>query len=259
MKIYPSFRYQLHDQRPAILVFYGVMVGIILLNMLFLPFAPKDANLQVTSGGITAVTMVFTFILSLCAFKDSFLLNMQHGISRHSQFWARMGAVAVVSAAMAVADEVYTLFIALLSFPFPNSFFAHSLYEICYASNMSAIDGSFNYYSVHTSGATILLSVVMSFFVLLAVNALGYLITVLNYRLNKVGKIILWCGWPCLLIAISALLEANPWLEKALQSLFMSFFKLCLSSLPRLCFTCLVLTAVLSGFTWLLMRRAVVK
>lgn len=260
MKLLPSFRYQIHDQRTAVLIFYGVLVGMILLNLLFLPFAGKDADLTVTSGGITAVTMVFSFILSLCAFKDSFLLNIQHGASRRSQFLARLGAMATVCGVMAVADEVYTLFIALLSLLFPNSFFAHSLYEICYASDLSAIDGSsFHYYSVHTSGSTILLSVVFSFFVLLAASALGYLITVLNYRLGKAGKIILWCSWPSLLIAGSALMEANPWLEKALLSALLSFSRLCLSTLPRLCLTSLVLAAVFSGLTWLLMRRMAVK
>lgn len=260
MKLLSSYRYQVHDQRMAIVVFYGVMVGMVLLNLLFLPFAnAADANLTVTSGGITAVTMVFSFILSLCAFKDSFLLNIQHGISRRSQFLARMGAMATVCGAMAVADEIYTLLISLLSFPFPNSFFARSLYEICYCTDVTSVVSSDFTYTVSTSGASAVLSIVFSFFVLLAVNAFGYLITAFNYRLGKVGKIILWTGWPCLLIAGSAILEVNPWLEKMLLSFFVNFSRICLSSLPRLCLTCLGLTAVFSGLTWLVMRRTAVK
>lgn len=259
MNVLPSYRYQIHDQRLAVLVYYGVLVGMVLLNLLFLPFVPSGSDFQVTSGGVTAITMVFSFILSLCAFKDSFLLNIQHGASRRSQFLARLGAMAAVCGVMAVADEIYTLFIGLLSFAFPKSFFAHSLYEICYASDITSAAGPEFTYSIHTSGTTVLLSIVFSFFVLLAVNALGYLITVLNYRLNKVGKIILWCGWPSLFIAGSALLGANPWLEEALLSVLVSFSRLCLSTLPRLCLTSLALTAAFSGLTWLLMRRMAVK
>ena len=51
----------------------------------------------------------------------------------------------------------------------------------------------------------------------------------------------------------------NPWLEKTLLSLLLNLCQMCLSSLPRLCFTCLALTAVFSGLTWLVMRRAAVK
>ena len=32
MKLLSSYRYQVHDQRMAIMVFYGVMVGMVLLN-----------------------------------------------------------------------------------------------------------------------------------------------------------------------------------------------------------------------------------
>ena len=41
MKLLSSYRYQVHDQRMAILVFYGVMVGMVLLNLLFLPFETR--------------------------------------------------------------------------------------------------------------------------------------------------------------------------------------------------------------------------
>ena len=167
--------------------------------------------------------------------------------------------MATVCGAMAVADEIYTLLISLLSFPFPNSFFAHSLYEICYCTDVTSVVSSDFTYTVSTSGTSAVLSIVFSFFVLLAVNAFGYLITAFNYRLGKVGKIILWTGWPCLLIAGSAILEVNPWLEKMLLSFFVNFSRICLSSLPRLCLTCLALTAVFSGLTWLVMRRTAVK
>ncbi len=258
MNIRHSFRYQLRDQAPAIGVFYGVLVGMIILNLIFLPFAGPNANLTITSGGITAPTAFFAFILSLCAFKDSFLMGMQHGVSRRSHFAARIGAMGAVCAILAVADEVYTLLIALLSVFFPKSFFAHSLYEMCYCSDMIQSGRDFTY-TVNTTGITVLLSIVFSFFLLLAVCAFGYLITVLNYRLNKTGKIILWCGWPGLFIAGSAFLEANPQLANSLVPALIALARLTLSTLPRLCVTCLMLTAVFSGLTWLLMRRAYVK
>ena len=131
MKIKPSIRYQLHDQRLYFLVYYGVMVGMILLNLLFLPFA-GGSDLRITSGGITAVTSIFFFIVGLCSFKEPFLLGLQHGISRRSQFLARLASMGIGCAFLALADEIYTLLVALLKIPFPNSFFAFSLYEMVY-------------------------------------------------------------------------------------------------------------------------------
>lgn len=247
----------MRDQSLSTLIYYSFLVAMILLNLLFLPFA-SGSDLRVTSGGITAVTMIFSFVLSLCAFKDSFLLNLQHGVSRRSQFLARMGAMATVAAVLAVADELYTLLVGLLSFAFPESFFAHSLYEICYTTDLWE-DGSSFRYAVSTSPSSVVLSVVFSFFVLLAVCSFGYLIAVFNYRLNKLGKIIFWVGWPFLLVVGSAFLDANPQLANDLEPIVFKMVMACFSTLPRLCVTCTVLSVIFSALTWLLMRRASVK
>lgn len=258
MKIYQSFLYQLRDQRNAILVYYCVMVGLVALSLLFIPFA-GDSDFNIASGGITAVTMVFSFVLSLCVFKDSFLLNIQHGVSRRSQFWARLGAMGAVCAIMAVADELYTLLLALLSFIIPDRVYGSSLYELQYSVSIFGSHDGAILHSVETNPATILLSVVFSFFVLLAVCSFAYLISVFNFRLNKAGKIIFWVGWPFLFIAFDACLTAHPQIANALVPAITRLALLTISTLPRLCVTCLVLTAVFSALTWLLMRRAQVK
>lgn len=265
MKIKPSIRYQLHDQRLSFLVYYGVMVGMILLNLLFLPFA-GGSDLRITSGGITAVTSIFFFIVGLYSFKEPFLLGLQHGISRRSQFLARLASMGIGCAFLALADEIYTLLVALLKIPFPNSFFAFSLYEMVYGGStgtklflgLGPMDEATASAS-HTAPTAILLSIVFSFFVLLVFNSFGYLVTTLNYRLGKTGKIILWCGWPALLMASGVLFDANPRLASALAAFMVNLTRLCFSTLPRMCLTCLVLTALFSALTWLLMRRANAK
>lgn len=263
MKIKPSIRYQLHDQGLSFLIYYGVMVGMILLNLLFLPFA-GGSDLRITSGGITAVTSIFIFIVGLCSFKDPFLLALQHGISRRSQFLARLASMGMACAFLALADEIYTLLVALLKIPFPNSFFAFSLYEMVYGGStgtklsLGLMDEATAATS-HTALMTILLSIVFSFFVLLVFNSFGYLVTTLNYRLGKTGKIILWCGWPALLMASGVLFDANPRLASALAAFIANLARLCFSTLPRMCLTCLLLTALFSALTWPLMRRANAK
>lgn len=258
MRFSPSFRYQLHDQRMAIFVYYCVILGMVLLNLLFLPFA-GDSDFTVSTNGVTMITAVFTFVLSLCVFKESLLLNLQHGVSRRTQFLAHLGAMGVVCAVMAVADELYTLLLALLSFVLPGRFLANSLYEMFYSLTILGSNNGYTTYAVETTPGTVVCSVVFSFFLLLVFYSFGYLITTLNYRLNKIGKIILWCGWPCLFIAGGIFFDRNPWLVEALVPRLLRLLNLCFSTLPRLCLTCLILTAVFSALAWPLMRRAHAK
>jgi len=258
MKIVPSLRYQVRDCRNAIIVYYGVVIAMVLLNLLCIPLAGNKANFTISSGGITAVTGFFAGVLSLCAFKDSFLLHLQHGVSRRTQFLARLGALGIISAVLAVSDEIYTLLLKLLGYFFPGNFFSASFYEILYSTDVTrTADGAF--YSILTTPATIVLSIVFSFFYLLAVSSLAYLISVLNFRLNKVGKIIFWVGWPFLLVFGGAFFDYHPEVANAFVGFIATVSRVCLSTLPRLCLTCLVLTAIFSGLTWLLMRRTHIK
>lgn len=254
MKIYQSFRYQLWEQRMAVLIYYGVMTAMVLLSLLAIPFISSEGGDFISTNGITAVTCVFAFILSLCAFKDSFLMNLQHGISRRSQFLGRLCALGALCGVMAVADEIYTLLLTGLQRLFPEIFHGSSLYEMSYCSTPTA-DG----FMVETTPVTVLLSVVFSFFLLLVMCSLGYLITVLMYRMNKWGKILFWAGIPILFILLCSFISSHAALEAKVCAFIVEAASLCFSSLPRVIVTCTLLTALFSGFTWLLMRRAPVK
>lgn len=244
MKIYPTFRYQMRDQRTAVLVYYGVMASMVLLSLIAMPVI-SGKGIFVSTNGVTAVTSVFAFILSLCSFKESFLMNLQHGVSRNSQFLGRLAAMGAVCAIMAAADEGYTLLTAALQAIFPDSFQGSSLYEMVYAGEASPISP--------------LLSIVFSFFLLLAACSLGYLLTVFTYRLNKMGKLLFWAGVPALTIVFFSYLEANFTLYGQILAFIVNVGRLCFASLPRMALTCTLAAAIFSTLTWLLMRRAVVK
>ncbi len=247
MKIYPTFRYQLRDQRTAILIYYAVLLCMILVSCIVMLLIPAEAGGIVTTNGVTAITIFFVFILSLCAFKESFLANLQHGISRRSQFLGHLGAMGVVCAIMAVADEFYLLLLSGFHTVFPNCFGTEeSLYELLYS-----YDGG------HPKGP--LFSIIFSLFALLAVYSLGYLFAVFMYRLHKTGKIIFWVGTPTLFILISAYLDAHPWIHGKVIIFFLDVLQLCFSRLPQMVLTCTLLTVLFSGIAWLLLRRATIK
>ncbi len=247
MKIYPSFRLQLRDHAPAVIVYYAVLVSMVIISLIIMPFVtnPDDSG-YVATNGVTAVTMIFSCIVSLCAFKDVFFLSLQYGVSRRTQFLARLMTMGTICAVLAVADELYTLLLQGLDHIFPNVFSGGSLYWMIYSSDGTSPKGPF-------------FDIVFSFFALLAVCSFGYLLTVLNYRLNKLGKLLFWAGTPITVGLIVSYVSEHPAIAGRVVPFLMSLLGAGFSSLPRMLVTCTVLTAVFSGLTWLLMRRAAVK
>lgn len=244
MKITLSFLYQLRDQRMAILVYYIVLVSMILVSLIAMPFVSSAGDGSfLSTNGVTSITIIFALILSLCAFKESFFLNLQHGVSRRSQFIGRLAAMGTACAIMAAADEAYTLMVSGLQAVFPDSFHGSSLYSMAYEGESGAL--------------TWLLSVVFSFFALMAVCSLGYLISVFMYRLNKIGKIIFWSAAPILFVAFLSHVTTHIYGKVAV--FLANLAGMCFSTLPRMILTCTLLTAVFSALAWLLMRRAAIK
>ena len=246
MKIYPSLRLQLRDHAPALIVYYSVLMSMVLLSLILIPFMNDKDNISLHTNGVTAVTMIFAFICSLCAFKDIFLMNLQHGVSRKTQFLARLGTMGAVCAILALADEAYTLLLTGLEKIFPDVFMGSSLYWMLYSFDGSSPKGPF-------------FDIVFSFFAFLAVCSLGYLITVFNYRLNKLGKVVFWAGTPAVILTAAGVISENPSLQKAVVIPLMDLLGLCFGSFPHMIVTCTVAAAVCSGLAWLLMRRAAAK
>ncbi len=246
MKIYPSFRLQLRDHIPAVIIYYIVLISMALLSLALIPFMTPNDNVHVTTNGVTSMTIIFAFICSLCAFKDSFFLNIQHSVSRRTQFIARLGTLGAVCAVLALGDELYILALTGLGRLFPTVFSGESLYRMIYSYDGMSPKGS-------------VFNIIFSFFALLAVSSLGYLLTVLNYRLNKIGKVLFWAGTPIAVGLIASYISAHPSVAGIIIPFLTGLIWALFSSLPRMIISCTLLTVVFSGLTWLLMRRAGVK
>ena len=258
MKVFASFRYQLADQKRGILTYYGVLLGFyVLFEILFVVAAVGEDVNGSTTNGITAVTAVYVFVASLCSFKDNFGMSLQNGVSRRSTFLARLCTAGAMCAVMAVADELVTILAPLPSRLMGIEMGSMSLMENLYFSAAGAWQ----------AGAFLLhlCSAAFGFFMLLAAAGLGYLITTLFYRLNKLGKILVGAGVPVLVffgLPALELLEqfiSNGAVIKAVSGFFAVVFQFAFGQPQNTALTCLVLFAAMSGLSWLLMRRAVVK
>lgn len=235
MKVFASFRYQLADQKRGILTYYGVLLGFyVLFEILFVVAAVGEDVNGSTTNGITAVTAVYVFVASLCSFKDNFGMSLQNGVSRRSTFLAPLPSrlMGIEMGSMSLMENLY-----------------------------------FSAAGAWQAGAFLLhlCSAAFGFFMLLAAAGLGYLITTLFYRLNKLGKILVGAGVPVLVFFGLPALElldqfiSNGAVIKAVSGFFAVVFQFAFGQPQNTALTCLVLFAAMSGLSWLLMRRAVVK
>lgn len=227
MKVFASFRYQLADQKRGILTYYGVLLGFyVLFEILFVVAAVGEDVNGSTTNGITAVTAVYVFVASLCSFKDNFGMSLQNGVSRRSTFLARLCTAGAMCAVMAVADELVTILAPLPSRLMGIEMGSMSLMENLYFSAAGAWQ----------AGAFLLhlCSAAFGFFMLLAAAGLGYLITTLFYRLNKLGKILVGAGVPVLVFFGLPALElldqfiSNGAVIKAVSGFFCRSVSICL-------------------------------
>ncbi len=255
MKWYPSFRFQLDDYKKGVFAYYLVIIAVTLFfGGLSLILSMPEGAVTITSG-ISAATGLFLFVAGLCSFKETFLMGLQNGVGRKSCFWARQAAMGVICAVLAVLDEVLTLLLFALGHT-SGRWQVRSLFEEINTMSWK-MELSF--------GGNILLSILFSYLLFLALSALGYFITLLFYRLPVVGKVLVGAGVPLGISILPPLLKMADTAffheagRRALYPAAEAFGKIAFGAAPQTMAFCLVLAALFSLFSWLLLRRAPVK
>ena len=255
MNIFASFRYQMADQKKGILIYYLVILAMLLVLGLLMVVLGEAGGGSMYNG-LSAVSAIYLFVASLCSFKENFGMALQNGTTRRSLFLGRLCTTGAVCAVMAVADQILTVIASL-----PRQFLgwniaSQSLFETMYG---GALGEPMNPFLLS------LCSVAFSFFVMLTASAVGYFITILFYRLNKMGKILVGAGVPCLFTFGIPLLKelgerflgGRP--AEAVVHFFSGIASFLLDQPQNAMLTYFGTFAVFSAFAWLLMRRAVVK
>lgn len=248
-KLVPSFRFQLADYRFGILIYYTVVLSLLALTF-FTALLHKGV---VISSGASAASVVFLFVCGLCAFKENFGMSLQNGVSRRTMFTARLCVTVGLSAGMAILDEALSRFFGFLGEAFLKDAAVYStLFD-------QIFQGGWSF------GEVLLLSVTFNFVLCLAASAIGYFITLMFYRLNKLGKILVGAGVPVFFMVVPPVLEVldNAFFGEVLQRIARRvigfLLPLLFGGVPNVIGTCFALFLVFSLFAWLLLRKAVVK
>jgi len=249
MTLKAAYKYQLSDMKRPVIIFYCVIFTILI-------FLTGAVTASASSGASTMSYLdfssaIFLFVAGLCSFKEPFLMLLQNGVSRKTVFRSKVLTTLSVVSVMALIDKMILLLGKAAAGVYGN-FKYFSLYEQAYADPL-------------LREAAFLLHMKMFLFDFLMCFTsvwLGIFITVLFYRLNRVGKIAVGAGVPVALTFVFPLIDSLLFHSKISSSIirFLDFaFGIASRSPLSAMISFAVLSAILGALSWLLMRRAVVR
>lgn len=244
MKSLKVAKYQFFEVLNSIKVYYAIVIAIFLAITLL---ATTNGG-EVSSSGIEFSTMIFIFIAGLNSFKNSFKFTQGNNISRKTFFKGLMISTLPIATLMAVADvilnRIYNLFVV-----------CPTMYDMLYYKGFGQ-----NAWNQSNSLGTLFGTVMFLIFLYIMIFNLGIFINLIYYRSNTVLKVIISVA-PFILITLIGnfhdLFPQEFW--NGVGNFLVSAFGLNNYNAYAAISSFFVMAVVLSGFTFLLVRRAVVK
>lgn len=154
-------KYQIHDFKKSVAIFYAVIVLISFASIVLVSKSPE----KVSFGGLESATAIFLFVAGLNCFKSNFKFMLANNVTRKQFYFGNIIALISVAAYMALLDVM--------------------LHNV--------LDSSIPYESVVSQlykNSSLFAGLIWSFGLNTLFVCLGWFITMLYYRCNKVMKII---------------------------------------------------------------------
>lgn len=234
MKIKSAFKYQISDVKKPIIIYYIVIASLLLLTFIIAMWTRSWNGVSVTVSlnqyGFGNATLIFLFILGLNAHRSTFHMLIANGISRKTMFLSFALLAAAVSIGMMVID-ILIGYIPVL------------------------IVGSFANVEANLTIDNFGMRLLWMFARYLGVIAIGYLITVLYYRMNKAVKLLVSIGVPVFFLIILPLFDMVYFSGVINAALWDAVCFLVLTD-PLIT---IVASAALGGLAYIALRRAPVK
>lgn len=248
--------YQLNEYKRAIIVFYLVLTGVLLISSGSLIVSVNNSGAMMQFGGIEFATVIFLFVGGLNSFKENFYMGIQNGITRKNIFISHLLEMLVIAGIMALIDQVIMLL---------GNWLAQSIDALIFA---GILDVTYPGYALAHGGFLVTVTnLAFKFAIYLLAMSLGYLITQSYYKMNKFLKIMVSAGIPILLFLVLPILDTVLYdqgiITRTMASRLAEGFTIFMginTGNPWLgCVFVLLVAAILSGLSWLLIRNAVVK
>ena len=180
---------QLRDIKKTIIIFYTIIVAITVIAMI-ITRVNSQTKVEMSFGGFGISTVIFIFISGLNCFRLNFMFMQANNISRKRFFYANIITLISVAAFMAIIDVILNN-ILQLALPYK------SMFEQLYRKNFFFADFLWSF----------------AFYAFAAI--LGWLITMIYYRCNKLMKTIVSI-MPVLLMILLGIIDTKGIIGKAI-------------------------------------------
>ena len=246
MSISKSFKYGVLANKKPVAIFYTVVVALYLVFIITSLFSPGGSI-----SGMDMASLIFLFVFGITSFQENFYMLLQNGVSRKSMFLGTIGSLFVVSIFVAVVDTILALILGLVP---DENFTLASLFQQLYGMSQYADSSTF---------AVCIHEIAWNSMMKFAFACIGLFIGCAYYKMNKLQKTLVSCGVPCFFLLILPLIDlALPKInifDKLLDA-FLFFFGFSDGVSSYQCvLCCLALSIVVSGITFLMVRKTSVK
>ena len=231
------------------ILYYSMFIFIFLV----LCIINYTSGLQGTMSGIEFVTIIFLFISGLNSFKSNFYFAKSNGISRKTF----IKGLLISSLPIALVVSILDITINRIN----NIFIKNpTLYDMTYGSLLGNMANVFNDSWVQSNSfATIINTFLFQFSFCLLAYVVGIVINMIYYRSNKYVKVLVSVAPVMLIIFNTTLSIRNPRLAMKLNEFIDYIFGFDPLNVFACITTFLIITVILSGIAFLLIRKAVIK
>lgn len=238
-----AYKYQCIDSLKAIVVYYIVMVVLFLVMFLSVLIPGSGESMM---SGMEIISVIFLFVVGLNSFKETFLFQLQNGVSRRT-IWMALGLQALtVAVGMSLVDGILILTLKGVG-QLVDSFTVESLSQ--------------QLFKIPSLPKRLLVEFLFAAAIYLFSFMVGLVITMAYYRMNKTVKIAVSVGVPASIFIGLPLLESTVThgnITKAALKLIEWTF----GYFPnpwRWSLWYVISAVLLLGICYLLIRRAIVK
>lgn len=247
MKIKSSIKYTFGECTPTIIPIMIAFAALILIGVVISVFFEGTAYF----GNFETTGIGFAFVMGIILYKGTLEMSVQNGISRRTAFIGRVGATVIFTFIIAGLLRLFYAIGALFSTFIPNLYFDGMFEEI-----YSGFVGKTNIVLSFFSGW------IFYAFALMMFMFIGMFIGNAYYAMNKFVKLIVSIGVPVfLVVGIPAILQLTGRFDLVLS--FASFLSKMFGFTSQNPFMaiipCVIISAVLMFFSYLMSRRATIK
>ena len=246
MSFSKSFKYGVLANKRPVALFYTVVIALYLVFIITSFFLPGGSI-----SGMDMSSLIFLFVFGITSFKENFYMLLQNGVSRKNMFLGTILSLFAISVFVAVVDTALALILELA--PIEN-FTLSSLFQQVYGMTQYRNSSTF---------AVCLHEIAWNSMMKFALAIIGLFIGCLYYKMGGLQKTLVSCGVPCFFFLGLPLIDlALPSIDiyGKLKSAFLFFFGFSDGISSYQCvLCCLALSIVVSGITFLMLRKTSVK